>query len=891
MAEDIGKKILRHIGEKCDIGAIRDALAWYKEDYDESALEFIRKRCVAGLKKYGKEDYFECYRLGLLISAPKRFDQFMQYLEIDRRPKDRFYLPRREILLPFVNALQDLADDRLDELFLSQPPRTGKALADDTPILTRKGWKNHGDLVVGDEVIGMDGKFKKVLQVHPKCQLDVLMEFSNGEKIQCHENHEWLFVDRGKGSIQTLRETNYYERRKLDIGEKGHRGHRYVLQLPKKEYIKGEEKELPLDPYTLGVWLGDGANTDPRIANADPDKAIIERIERNGNPVTWSTRHKTTGVMYYGFGFREKLRSLGMCHSRKRTPKHIPEEYLTASARQRLELLAGLIDTDGTLRRKENRYVFTTCDEPLRDSFLELIATFGWRTSVLSYEPRTSSSGVVGKKTTYCIGFNPDCEIPCELERKRLNVFSKPRAVALTSITRVAPKQGNCITVEDGMYLAGRTMIPTHNTTTAMMYLCWLMGRDTEKANLYCSFSDTITTAFYNGVLEIMTDDHTYNYAQVFPDAPIVKTDAKQETIDLGRNKRYPSFTARSLYGTLNGAVDCNGIQIADDLIGGIEEALNKDRLVSAWSKVDNNYLPRAKQGAKRLWIGTRWSIYDPTGVRMDILENSKHFKGYRWKSMNIPALSERDISNFNYKYGVGFDTRYYRQRRASFERNGDLASWEAQYMGMPIERDSTVFSPEELNYYNGKLPDGTPDKVFIAVDPAWGGGDYVAAPLCYQFKEEVYVADVVYTNLDKSKSQPMLAKMAMDGGCTRMYIEGTKTTASYGEGVLEILKKNNYPINLKTSFKNAMGGASIGKNKQERIYQSAPDIKQHFVFLAEGKRSKAYQMFMQNVFSFKVVGKNKNDDAPDSLQMALTFAYPPDTSASAVLSRARLGF
>ena len=554
MAEDIGKKILKAIGEKCDIGAIRDALAWYKEDYDEPSLEFIRKRCVAGLKKYGKEDYFECYRLGLLISAPKRFDQFMQYLEIDRRPKDRFYLPRREILLPFVNALQDLADDRLDELFLSMPPRCGK-------------------------------------------------------------------------------------------------------------------------------------------------------------------------------------------------------------------------------------------------------------------------------------------------------------------------------------------------TSTAMMYVCWLMGRDTEKSNLYCSFSDTITTAFYNGVLEIMTDDHTYNYAQVFPDAPIVKTDAKQETIDLGRAKRYPSFTARSLYGTLNGAVDCNGIQIADDLIGGIEEALNKDRLVSAWSKVDNNYLPRAKQGAKRLWIGTRWSIYDPTGVRMDILENSKHFKGYRWKSMNIPALSERDISNFNYKYGVGFDTRYYRQRRASFERNGDLASWEAQYMGMPIERDSTVFSPEELNYYNGKLPDGTPDKVFIAVDPAWGGGDYVAAPLCYQFGSEVYVQDVIYSNLDKSKTQPMLAKMAMDGGCTRMYIEGTKTTASYGEGVLEILKKNNYPINLKTSFKNAMGGASIGKNKQERIYQSAPDIKQHFVFLAEGKRSKAYQMFMQNVFSFKVVGKNKNDDAPDSLQMALTFAYPPDTSASAVLSRARLGF
>ena len=253
-------------------------------------------------------------------------------------------------------------------------------------------------------------------------------------------------------------------------------------------------------------------------------------------------------------------------------------------------------------------------------------------------------------------------------------------------------------------------------------------------------------------------------------------------------------------------------------------------------------------------------------------------------------ALDEKDMSNFNYKYNVGFDTRYYRQRRASFERNGDLASWNAQFLGEPIEREGTVFSPDEMNYYNGQLPEGEADKIFIAVDPAWGGGDYVAAPLCYQYGDEVYVADVVYNNGDKSKTQPKVAKMAMDGGCSRMYIEGTKTTASYGEGILEILKKANYPINLRTSFKNALGGAAFGKNKAERIYQSADEIKKRFIFLAEGKRSKEYQMFMQNVFSFKIVGKNKSGDAPDSLQMALTFAFPPDTR-SAVLSRSKLGF
>ena len=97
--------------------------------------------------------------------------------------------------------------------------------------------------------------------------------------------------------------------------------------------------------------------------------------------------------------------------------------------------------------------------------------------------------------------------------------------------------------------------------------------------------------------------------------------------------------------------------------------------------------------------------------------------------------------------------------------------------------------------------------------------------------------------------------------------------------------------MNIKTSFKNAMGGSSIGKNKQDRIFQAAPDIKEHFVFLQEGKRTKEYQMFMQNVFSFKMIGKNKNDDAPDSLQMALAFAFPKDTAKSAIVSRSRIGF
>lgn len=407
-------------------------------------------------------------------------------------------------------------------------------------------------------------------------------------------------------------------------------------------------------------------------------------------------------------------------------------------------------------------------------------------------------------------------------------------------------------------------------STMAIFYMTWLMGRDPEHPNLYSSYSDTITKAFYNGVMEVLTDVDTYNYRQIFPKAQIVRTNAQDETIDIARKKHYPSLTCRSVYGTLNGACDAEGgIIVSDDLCSGIEEAMNKDRLVNLWEKVDNNLIPRGKGGTRYLWIGTRWSVIDPAGIRQDLLLNDDNFKDYKWRSINIPALNDYDESNFNYKYGVGFDTKYYRQRRASFERNNDMASWYAQYMGVPYEREGTVFGTDDLMYYNGVLPEREPDRVFMAVDPAWGGGDFVAGPVVYQYGEELYVADVIYDNGDKEKTQPKVARLLREHNATALFIECTKTTAAYAEGIDSILRKEGKRINIQTK-------AASGK-KEDRIFAASPDIRNHMVFRESGKRSKEYELFMANVFSFKVLGKNKHDDAPDSLQMAVSFAFPRD--------------
>jgi len=403
----------------------------------------------------------------------------------------------------------------------------------------------------------------------------------------------------------------------------------------------------------------------------------------------------------------------------------------------------------------------------------------------------------------------------------------------------------------------------TGKTTLLLFFGTWASGKHPDKSNLYSSFSDTITKSFYNGLLELMKDDVTYHWEECFNEH-IVKLNAQYQTVDVRKKKRYPTFTCRSIDGTLNGACDCTGYMIGDDLCSGIEQALSKDRMAALYMKVTNDLLSRCKKGSKKLWNGTRWSINDPIGLRISLLEQ---LGTVPYEVINLPALDENGESNFDYKYNVGFDTETYHQIKAGFERNDDLASWSAQYMGVPFEREGTLLSSGDLMYFDGTIPDGYAS-VFMACDPAFGGGDYVASPVCVQVEDYVYVADVVYTNEDKKKSIPKLADKIAKHAVSRMRIEATKMTEGYAEELSELLKKKGVKCSVTTK------AAPTHTSKEQRIFDKAPDIREHFVFLAPEKRSKEYQAFMDNVFTFTITGKNKHDDAPDSLAMAADMAF-----------------
>lgn len=405
-------------------------------------------------------------------------------------------------------------------------------------------------------------------------------------------------------------------------------------------------------------------------------------------------------------------------------------------------------------------------------------------------------------------------------------------------------------------------------STLTVFFILWIMGRDSERSNLYCSYSDTITAAFYNGVLEILNDPGTYLYKDIFPTSQLTRTNSKEEWLDLDRNKRYHSLTSRSLYGTLNGACDASGVIIADDLISGIEEALNKDRLKSAWDKVNNNLLTRGKERTKIIFIGTRWSLADPIGVRRDLLQNDDKFKYLRTQFIDIPALGSNEQSNFDYDYGVGFSTERYQAVRASFERTNDIASWDAQYMQKPVERTGSLFEPDAMRYYSGQLPETEPDRVVMVVDPAYGAGDYVAAPVVYQYGEDCYIVDVVFSPENKKVTIPLICDMAIKHNVSAMQIEATKATKEFPNDVQKFLVDSGKRINLTTK------AASTQSTKQDRVFAQSPVIIDNFIFRSSGCRSREYQQFMEQVFAFKIIGKNVHDDAPDALAMAADMIY-----------------
>jgi predicted phage terminase large subunit-like protein len=400
----------------------------------------------------------------------------------------------------------------------------------------------------------------------------------------------------------------------------------------------------------------------------------------------------------------------------------------------------------------------------------------------------------------------------------------------------------------------GVSMPPrTGKSTLCIFFMTWLMGKRPDTANVMSGHSDKLTDGFYRETLSIITDATTYLWQDVFPLVRVVDNSAKNETIDLNRKKRFPTFTARSIGGTLTGAVEIGegGCLYVDDLVEDLEESLNPERLQNKYDAYLNQLKDRKKEGAFELMVGTRWNVFDILGR---VAEQYKDNPRYRFRVM--PAINENGESNFVYDYGVGFTTEYYNDMRESI----DDATWCAKYMGKPYVREGLLFPADELRYYNGVLPDGDPYKVAVC-DVAWGGGDSLSMPFAYMFGDSVYIHDVIFNRGDKTVTQPVVIGRTKQHMPHKERFEANNGGGEYAAYIDRELRAEGVRINI-TAQK-----APNNQSKLGRIIQFSPDIK-NFYFIDEKHRSKEYQAFMEELCTFSQTGKNPHDDAADSLAM-----------------------
>lgn len=433
-----------------------------------------------------------------------------------------------------ANALERVVKGQCKRLMIFMPPRHGKQIDDDTPVLTTFGWKRHGDLNTSDMVFGIDGKPLRIIAVSKPYPQDCEVEFTDGSLVRCHENHEWTIYDRGLREFKTV-ETKYLENRRLWSGPKGKRTGRAVIQLPKRKAIDMPDAMLTLHPYVLGAWLGDGKSADSSICWAEKDEIVAQTV--NGYSAFSSQwQHKITKVNYgYISGARSVLRKLGVLNN-----KHIPQQYLLSSKKQRLELLAGLIDTDGHVEKETQRVRIATVSDQLASGIEDLIRSLGWRANRYTQEPAVSSSGIIGKQSVHYISFTPDRDIPTRIERKAIiGNKNKQRVLGFAAVRRVEKSIGRCIQVdsEDGLYLVGREMIPTHNSQLASEFFpAWFLGHHPDRYIIATTYAQELADDFGRKVRNQLQDPL---YKAIFPECQISSDSASASKFNTDQKGSY----------------------------------------------------------------------------------------------------------------------------------------------------------------------------------------------------------------------------------------------------------------------------------------------------------------------------------------------------------------
>lgn len=439
-----------------------------------------------------------------------------------------------------------------------------------------------------------------------------------------------------------------------------------------------------------------------------------------------------------------------------------------------------------------------------------------------------------------------------EKKREPKDRFYMPRRKQLIKIGLVDALQGM---IDDKYDILCVSLVPgAGKSTIEKFFHSAVAGWFPKDYSLFYSHSGDITRMYYDGVYDIVTNDDDYAWHDIFPNLSVTSTNAKMEQFNIGKYKSFPSVQCTSVGSKNAGKVRASKFLLVDDMIGGIEEALNPTILDKLWDKYAVDARQRKIQDTdgkpcKEIHIATRWSVHDVIGRIQNMYVGNP-----RVKTISVPDVDPvTGESNFDYEYG-GFTKEFFADQQLLM----DEISYRCLYKQEPIEREGLLFPDDKIRrYFN--LPHGEPEIITAQCDTKGKGTDYFVMPILQKYGEDYYCVDCVcdntadyemqYENASNTlvNNQVQECEFERNAGGDRVAMEVNKRVENKGW----ICNITDVPTET---------------NKEARIFQCSNWILQHIIFKDQSlyKPNEPYGVMVSLLKRYSVTGKKQLDDVPD---------------------------
>lgn len=421
----------------------------------------------------------------------------------------------------------------------------------------------------------------------------------------------------------------------------------------------------------------------------------------------------------------------------------------------------------------------------------------------------------------------------------------------------VGEEECQCIYIDDPCHLyITDSYIITHNTTLLKFFNSAVIGWFPKDYNLFYSHSGDITRMYYDGVMQMVTDNQEYTWHEIFPDLQVTSTNAKMQQFNVGPYKAFQSLQTTSVGAESAGKVRASKFLFVDDMIGKQEEALNKNYLEKLWSAYSVDARQRKTMDydgkpCKEIINATRWSTVDVIGRVIQI-----YYGNPRVKVISMPDIDPvTGESNFDYEFG-GLTVEFFKDQALTM----DDISYRCLFKQEPIEREGLLYHEDEIRRYSS-LPDREPDAIIGVCDTKSKGIDYMVLSCMYQYGDDYYMVDCVCDNgSDFGLQKEKLSNMIVDHNMQQCEFESNAGGDRLAHEVNEMVEKKGGRCNITTK--------ATETNKETRIIVNSDWVKKHCLFKDKDDYTQKsdYGVFMSFLLSYSVAGKNKFDDVPDCM-------------------------